>query len=285
MLKHIILFATILCCSNALTVEMIESVELTGSTFDNFTHGKHIIFTFWSSYDSDSRMFKTSTWDMLSGEIKKIVRFDAPLVASMNCADARNSEFCFKWKPFNITKYPMIAYSYNNEPFKLYNESNGMGYPDISQFAHDYFERNCALNPKYCTPREYELVEGWKNLTLVGQVTAHMELKKNVDKKIREFEKFRLSLKQQFLQAQQDTQREIDMTDSDSMILLKLIEFAPAPDVRDAVHEAASSMTDGNSIVTAEEVNGTMVYAIQVTNETNATNATNATNTTTKDEL
>ena len=128
-------------------------------------------------------------------------------------------------------------------------------------------------------------MEGWKNLTLVGQVTAHMELKKNVDKKIREFEKFRLSLKQQFLQAQQDTQREIDMTDSDSMILLKLIEFAPAPDVRDAVHEAASSMTDGNSIVTAEEVNGTMVYAIQVTNETNATNATNATNTTTKDEL
>lgn len=281
MLKHIILFASILYCSKALTVEMIESVELEGATFDNFTHGKHIIFTFWSSYDRDSRMFKGSTWDMLSGEINKLVRYDPPLVASMNCADHKNSEFCFKWKPFNITKYPMIAYSYNNEPFKLYNESNGMGYPEISQFVHDYFERNCALNPTYCNPREAKQVEEWKNLTLVGQVKAHMELKKSVDKKIREFEKFRLSLKQQFLQHQDDTQREIDRIDSDSMILLKLIEFAPAPDVRDAVHEAASTITDGNNTVTVEEVNGTMVYNIQVNNNTNATNATN----TTKDEL
>jgi len=213
-------------------LKMIDATELTGDTFDSFTYGKDIIFLFWNSSIHHDRMFKGSTWNMLATEKEKWVTSNKDLiVGEMDCGLHKNKYFCNHFIAFNTSEltYPYIAYSHNNERFKLYNGT--MEYPTLTSFLYEYFERNCALNTKWCTETQEEHLLRWKNMTLSEQVQEHILLSYQTDTRIKEFEIWKDAMKKNFSKALDTLQNWTDTQDALSNILLRLIHKHPPENV------------------------------------------------------
>tara|TARA_B100000674_G_scaffold93280_1_gene65743 strand:- start:572 stop:1408 length:837 start_codon:yes stop_codon:yes gene_type:complete len=176
-------------------INMINALHLEGDTFDNVTYGHDIMFLFWNSSSYHDRMFKGSAWNMLATEKDKWVKSNQEIIiGEMDCGLEKNKFFCTNFIAFNISNltYPYIAYSHNNERFKRYNGS--MEYPALTSFLYEYFERNCALNRKWCTEKHLEILQQFEKLPLQEKLQKAMEHQKHTDEKVEEFEKWRAEL-------------------------------------------------------------------------------------------
>ncbi len=199
---------------------MTDALALEGDTFDTVTHGKDIMFLFWNSSTHHDRMFKGSTWDMLATEKDKWSKSNNVTIAEMDCGLEKNNYFCTHFIAFNIRNltYPYIGYSHNNERFKRYNES--MDYPSLTSFLYEYFERNCALNAKWCTQEELRILGEFRNLTLSDQLKNHIHWNYETDKRAKEFQQWREELRSNFSKALTELQDWTDERDKMANVLL-----------------------------------------------------------------
>lgn len=214
----------VVCSTEPIKITMIDALSLKGETFDTVTHGKDIMFLFWNSSSHHDRMFKGSTWDMLATEAHKWVQSTNVTIAEMDCGKEENHYFCTHFIAFNISNltYPYIAYSYNNERFKRYNES--VEYPQLTSFLREYFERNCALNAKWCTEEEERLLKVFRNLTLSEQLREHIQWNYDTDQRAKEFEMWRNELRANFTRKLIEMQNWTDVRDKIGNVLLYEIQ-------------------------------------------------------------
>lgn len=198
------LFISLLACSYALKVDIQNTPSIDGYDFDNITYGKDIMCLFWDHQDIESKKFKMAQWDMLNSQKEIYVRSSYLMVANVNCRDIMSQEFCQKFIAVNITKYPTIIYSHNNEPFKKYNGS--YDYPSITDFAFRYFERSCVFNQAYCkNDREKEEVAMWLNTTHDMLKRLIYRENENAEQMIRNFEVYKMKLTMEHSKDQEDT--------------------------------------------------------------------------------
>ena len=205
-------------------IKMLDALHLEGDTFDTVTYGKDIMFLFWNSSVYHDRMFKGSTWDMLATEKDKWAKSNNVTIGEMDCGLEKNIYFCTHFIAFNIRNlsYPYIAYSHNNERFKRYNES--MDYPSLTSFLYEYFERNCALNEKWCTDDETHLLSVFRNLTLADQLKEHIQWNYDTDQRTKEFENWRNELRANFSRELKELQNWTDARDKMANVLLHEIQ-------------------------------------------------------------
>ena len=196
-MKSFLIVLSALSACHALEIKMIPSTPLTGAKFDTETYGKDIIFAFWRSAEQSDRMWKTSKWDMLATEAHKIVRSKNVTIADVDCSASSNHFFCKRFDAFDISdkKYPILGYSFYNEPFKRYD--GDLGYPELSAFLFDYFERSCTLNEKYCSFEEQEILNQTASMSLRDIMSDRQDLldATNVIFKFTKIRRFRRSSK------------------------------------------------------------------------------------------
>ena len=207
--------------TQAESIVLQPSTVLYGDTFDNETYGKDIMFLFWSSKQTKSKLFKTSVFDMLYTEKHKWVFSKNITVANIDCAYARNLNFCLNFAPFEAKLPHTIAVSNNNEPFKQYNGS--FTYPALTKFLYEYFERSCVHNKQWCTEEDEELIRFWKNLTLEEQVLAHKQINEDSDTAIKAFEQHVANIRKDVHRRQNELQALVDSNDEKAKLLNELL--------------------------------------------------------------
>ena len=175
----------------------ITSLKLTGDTFDTVTYGKDIMLLFWDSSLPGDSSFKSKVWDRLHRQRNDHVRSSNITVGEMNCHLKENHHFCTNFITFSVRQME-IAYSYNNEPFKQYNQS--MSFSSLTTFMYDYFERNCVYNDKWCTKEEKDRLTKFRQMTLSDKLKKHMEWKQETESRIQQFETWRNQLRTEFTQ-------------------------------------------------------------------------------------
>lgn len=213
--------------TNDVNIKMQPADKLHGETFDTVTYGKNIMFLFWSNKHHDSKMFKTSAWDMLHTQKEMHVRSRYVMIGEVDCGAVGNRRWCDHFIAFNISglNYPYIGYSYHNEPFKLYNGS--MGYPALTQFLGHYFERNCAINDEWCSEEEIEWRKLYKRFTLKEKYKRHIDISYETKKMSTDFERWALQYRKDFEKKQKATQYEIAQRDKEANLLFDMIQKYP----------------------------------------------------------
>ena len=120
------------------------------------------------------------------------------MIGEVDCSLLKNKPWCEGFMAFNISElnYPIIGYSYGNEPFKHYNGS--MEYPTLTRFLNEYFERSCARNKRWCDAEEEELLKQWKPLTLRDKLVVHAEIMEATKQVVHSFESYRDHIQKEF---------------------------------------------------------------------------------------
>lgn len=219
--------------TNDVNIKMEPADRLYGDTFDSETYGKNIMFLFWSNKHFDSKMFKTSAWDMLHTQKDLYVRSRYVMIGEVDCGLVTNKRWCDTFIAFNISglNYPYIGYSYHNEPFKLYNGS--MEYPALTEFLHHYFERNCAINKEWCSEQEEEYLKLYTKMTLKEKYKRHIDLSYETKQMAANFERWALQYKKNFDKKQKETQHAILMRDKEANLLFDLIQRHPEDRIKE----------------------------------------------------
>lgn len=220
-MRFFILFTLLpLCIADPIKITMVDALPLEGETFDTVTYGKDIMFLFWNSSNRDDRMLKSSAWDMLATEKDKWVTSNNVTIAEMDCGLQKNNHFCTHFIAFNISNltYPYIAYSHNNERFKKYNGS--FEYPVLRTFLYEYFERTCSLNEIHCSDNDKKLLARWRNMTVKEQLREHIEINYLTQQKVKEFEKWKSALRNNFTLKLKELQEWTDDRDRIANMLL-----------------------------------------------------------------
>lgn len=236
--------------TNDININMVPADELNGNTFDTETHGKNIMFLMWDGSNKDDVMFKTSAWDMLHTQKEIHVQTKYVMIGEVDCSVLKNKPWCEGFIAFNISElnYPIIGYSYGNEPFKHYNGS--MEYPALTRFLHEYFERSCARNKRWCDAEEEELLKQWRPLTLRDKLMIHAQIMDGTKQMVSSFEKYRNRIQQEFRDRQDKVQKDVAKRDKQSNLLMDLIQKYP----RDRIQEAMK-IIQSNEIANLEAKN------------------------------
>lgn len=233
-IASVLSFSTAVTYTDDIKIEMVPADELSGETFDTETHGKNIMFLMWDGSNKDDIMFKTSAWDMLHTQKEIHVQTKYVMIGEVDCSRLKNKPWCNGFIAFNISElsYPIIGYSYGNEPFKHYNGS--MEYPNLTRFLHEYFERSCVRNKRWCDAEEEELLKQWRPLTLRDKLVVHAEIMDGTKQMVNAFEKYRNNIQQEFRDRQNKIQKDVAKRDKQSNLLMELIQKYP----RDRIQEA-----------------------------------------------
>ena len=99
-----------------------------------------------------------------------------------------------------------------------------MDYPSLTSFLYEYFERNCALNEKWCTDDETQLLSVFRNLTLADQLKEHIQWNYDTDQRTKEFENWRNELRANFSRELKELQNWTDARDKMANVLLYEIQ-------------------------------------------------------------
>lgn len=221
--------------TNDVKINMKPADELSGETFDTETHGKNIMFLMWDGSDKDNIMFKTSAWDMLHTQKDIHVQTKYVMIGEVDCSLLKNKEWCRGFMAFNISElsYPIIGYSFGNEPFKHYNGS--MEYPTLTRFLHEYFERSCVRNKRWCDMEEMTLLKQWKPLTLRDKLVVHSEIMEGTKTMVSHFETYRNHVQKEFRERQDKIQKDVAKRDKQSNLLMDLIQKYPRERIQEAM--------------------------------------------------
>ena len=234
-IASIINISTAVTYTNDVNIEMVPADELDGKTFDTVTHGKNIMFLMWDGSNQDNIMFKTSAWDMLHTQKDIHVQSKYVMIGEVDCSLLKNKPWCEGFMAFNISElnYPIIGYSYGNEPFKHYNGS--MEYPTLTRFLNEYFERSCARNKRWCDAEEEELLKQWKPLTLRDKLVVHAEIMEATKQVVHSFESYRDHIQKEFKDRQNKVQKDVAERDKKSNLLMDLIQKYPRERIQEAM--------------------------------------------------
>lgn len=222
-MKSFLIVLSALSACNALEIKMHPSTSLRGDTFDTDTYGKDIIFAFWRSSEKTDRLWKTSKFDMLATEAHKIVRSKNVTIADVDCTISANHFFCKRFDAFDVTdrNYPMIGYSFHNEPFKRYD--GDLSYPALSKFLFDYFERSCTLNEKYCSDEELQLLNETASMTLRDIMSARQKLLDETDVAVTAFRNWKGTLEREFLVRKKRLEDSLEINQKLDLVYGKII--------------------------------------------------------------
>ena len=234
-IASILSISTAVTYTNDINIEMVPADELDGESFDTETHGKNIMFLMWDGSDKDNIMFKTSAWDMLHTQKDIHVQTKYVMIGEVDCSRLKNKPWCEGFIAFNISKlnYPIIGYSFGNEPFKHYNGS--MAYPDLTRFLHEYFERSCVRNKRWCDAEEEELLKQWRALTLRDKLVIHAEIMEGTKTMVDHFESYRNHIQKEFRERQDKIQKDVAKRDKQSNLLMDLIQKYPRERIQEAM--------------------------------------------------
>lgn len=204
-------------------IKLVPSESVYADTFDDTVQNKSSMILFWSSDNQDSKMYKTSKWDMLASEIHKHVRSTQVTVANLDCGDARNQDFCNTFDAFDTTSlvYPFIGISHSNESYAKYEGS--MEYPVLVDFVQEHFERDCVYNRKWCTEKELNLIEQWKNMSLADQIKLHAHAMEVTTKIIEEFQNWTKLTKDTIRNKTEEVQQVVNIRDTHANMLRSVI--------------------------------------------------------------
>jgi len=219
----VVLICLLIAVGAQVTIEMIEAPTL-GDNFYQYTEGKHVVCLLWSSQVVPERMFKMSKWNMLATEKDKWAK--GVEVVDVDCA--QTPTLCQQLGGENE-----IVYSYNNEPFKIYSDSRE--YPSLCQFLHDYFERECLRNVKYCTEKQNASVAAWQKMSLWQLIEAHIDISRRADGLVADFEEFAVKIKKLFDDKQEEVELIVKEQDSLANLLLHEIHKHPANKVNETL--------------------------------------------------
>ena len=184
------------------------------------------MFLMYDSTDMGNRMFKTSAWNMLHTQKEWYVQDRPIMIGSIDCSMEANltKQWCKKFIAFDISNlsYPIIGYSYNNEPFKHYDGS--LEYPALTKFLFEYFERNCATNSKWCDEETKLLLDMWNPLSLRDKMLEHIKLMEASEKEVNAFTSYRVQMKRQFQEEHDRVEKSVAARDKKAKILMTMIQ-------------------------------------------------------------